>query len=208
MDATREAGRIMFETFRNLVDDLDIVFAADNSFRDFHAKGVDYICLHRTPALTVKLYLFDPATLVVAGPGRQVVNPHSHGYNFSTHVLRGGVTNVEYLRGDGDGWHEIRYGSPLKGRRWDQVTGPCSLREIGRTAYGPSRSYDFDHERIHSIEVHPETKTALLLFQHADKGKPFTLLYTRAPATPPLDGLYKRWATDDIRSALRNVLTC
>ena len=51
-----------------------------NSFRDFHAKGLDYVCLKRRPSETVKLYFFDGDVSKLP----EVVNPHDHRYDFST----------------------------------------------------------------------------------------------------------------------------
>lgn len=39
--------------------DLDSVLA--NSYKDFHCKGLDYICLQRKPFLTIKAYFFEDA---------------------------------------------------------------------------------------------------------------------------------------------------
>lgn len=57
-----------------------------NSYRDFHAKGLDYVCLKRTPDHTVKVYFLDGDVSKVP----EVVNPHDHRYAFETTVLSGG----------------------------------------------------------------------------------------------------------------------
>lgn len=58
-----------------------------NSFKDFHSKGLDYICLRRSPVLTTKLYFFDGDVSKLP----EVVNPHDHRYDFSTVCLSGCV---------------------------------------------------------------------------------------------------------------------
>lgn len=67
---------------------MDYVIA--NSFKDYHVKGFDYICLQRSPRETVKLYFFDGDVSKMP----EVVNPHDHRYDFDTVCLSGAV---EYL---------------------------------------------------------------------------------------------------------------
>ena len=52
--------------------ELNIDNVIENSFKNFHAKGLDYICLSRTPQLTLKLYILDGD----ASESPEVVNPH------------------------------------------------------------------------------------------------------------------------------------
>jgi hypothetical protein len=74
-----------------IVDDLDTV--ASNSFRNFHAKGLDYLCLHRSPELTIKAYFYS------GNIGPEVVCPHDHRYPFSTHILAGESGHKRYTDG-------------------------------------------------------------------------------------------------------------
>lgn len=60
---------------------LDEILA--HSFTDFHAKGLDYLCLLRSPEITVKAYFFEGD--VASAP--EVVVPHDHRYCFNTRVL-------------------------------------------------------------------------------------------------------------------------
>ena len=65
----------------------------ENSFRNFHAKGFDYLCLQRSPGLTLKAYFFDE----LPGGIAEVVCPHDHRYPFTTTVLSGYMRHYRYL---------------------------------------------------------------------------------------------------------------
>ena len=41
-------------TIDSRIDDIQA-----NSYRDFHAKGLDYLCIRRDLELTLKVYFFD-----------------------------------------------------------------------------------------------------------------------------------------------------
>jgi hypothetical protein len=71
-----------------IFDDLDTI--AGNSFRNFHAKGLDYLCLHRSEALTIKAYFY------AGEAGSEVVCPHDHRYPFSTHIVAGESGHIRY----------------------------------------------------------------------------------------------------------------
>lgn len=92
---------------------------AANSYKNFHAKGVDYLCFYRTPDLTQKFYFFDEN--VQFSP--DVVSPHDHRYNFSSTCLAGELTNHVYDKAsyrDGDMldahiFNRFDYMTPLNG---------------------------------------------------------------------------------------------
>ena len=62
------------------------------SFKDFHTKGFDYLCLKRTPH-TIKLYILDGDASKLPG----VVNPHDHRYAFRTTVLCGEMVDYRFI---------------------------------------------------------------------------------------------------------------
>jgi hypothetical protein len=94
--------------------DLDEVL--ENSYRDFHAKGFDYLCLRRTPERTVKAYFFEGD--VAQAP--EVIAPHDHRYSFRTEVLTGSVVNRLYQpvlseTPDAEPYELFDYATPLNG---------------------------------------------------------------------------------------------
>jgi hypothetical protein len=81
--------------FKQLLTELDAAAAVPHSTINHHVEGLDYLCLHRTDALTAKLYFIDPARTGKL-PGAMLVAPHSHRYAFHTIVLAGEIRHERY----------------------------------------------------------------------------------------------------------------
>jgi hypothetical protein len=174
-----------------------------NSFKNFHTTKARYINLVRTPAMTVKLYLIE-------GGEEDVINPHSHGYNFHTWLLDGQMENVVYGDVPADrvpeeppAWTRFKYVTPLNGTPSLEPDGKTHLIELYReTLVGRASSYYLDHTLVHTIRV-PED-SILLLFQYADLPLPHTLLYTSGEA-PDTTGLYTKFTDDEFDAAIDEV---
>ena len=82
---------------------LDIDQIVEHSFKDMHVRGFDYLCLHRSPEETIKLYFFDGD--MAKKP--EVVAPHDHRYDFETYVAAGAVENVWFRRSHNDELGEV-----------------------------------------------------------------------------------------------------
>lgn len=78
------------------MDDERIQTIIANSFKNFHAKGLDYICLKRTPEHTRKAYFLNGDVTKLP----DVVNPHDHRYHFNTTVVTGTMSNSQYVESD------------------------------------------------------------------------------------------------------------
>jgi hypothetical protein len=173
-----------------------------NSFKDYHVKGFDYLCLRRSPTLTTKLYFFDGDVSKLP----EVVNPHDHRYDFRTLCLSGAVSNSRYLRDDaGDQFQVFQYRTPLNGGNGFEWLNETRLREVSRLAYGRGDTYGMRHAEIHTIRI-GASNTVLLLDQYEDQ-VPLdgaTLTFTKGNA-PSLSGLYNRFTADDVRRRLRQL---
>lgn len=177
---------------------LDEVLA--NSYRDFHVKGFDYLCLKRTPTETIKAYFFDGDVAHLP----EVVIPHDHRYAFSTKVLAGQSRNRRYLRGlrglaDARPFEAFNYLTPLNGGDGFSWSHTDWLMEVEDTPYLVGETYDQRADEIHTIQITGQG-TILLLKQGADVvpvGCP-----TRAyrpdgmREAPSLDGLYRPMTAD------------
>lgn len=69
---------------------------AQHSVLNHHANGMDYLCLHRTPELTVKVYLIEKPENANDG---YLINPHTHCYDFGTVVLSGALEHIRFEQG-------------------------------------------------------------------------------------------------------------
>lgn len=183
---------------RSLLRSLDVYDALRHSSLNYHALGLDYLCLLRTDRLTVKVYIADHAR--GCGNGAYLVNPHTHAYSFETIVLAGSVTNVLF-------WESpSKEHAPSAHRKYSYdpttrtvVAGDVVMLPVSSAStYGPGNGYFLEHHEIHTIEVSASARTVLLLLQYEDEA-PRTALYARPDAPPGFDRLlYQRPTREDV----------
>ncbi|MBB5985983.1 hypothetical protein [Sphingobium lignivorans] len=197
----------------------DIETICANSYRNFHVRGFDYLCLSRTLELTRKVYFFDGDLAHLP----ELVIPHNHRYAFVTTVMAGAVRNRTYFSiGDGDGarlskymFHSSRYDrfsyrTPLNGgdgftwEREEFLVEEGRSRVFTRGDYYRSRA-----DQIHTLNIRCEG-TVLLLEQFADElpidvpTQAWRRVGSRVP--PSLDGLYDRMTPDHARHRIEQFL--
>ncbi|MBO6901410.1 MAG: hypothetical protein JJ864_08690 [Rhizobiaceae bacterium] len=171
-----------------------------NSFRNFHARGLDYICLKRTPGHTQKLYMLDGDVAKLP----KVVCPHDHRYDFKSTVLAGKMANQSYEIGTGTVFNAFDFYTPLKGGDgfvWREETELALVRE---SEYERGEYYLSAGAAVHTISMRAD-QTVVLLDQYADRlpsNQPTTTFVPdRQP--PSLDGLYDRFTADQLISRVR-----
>lgn len=169
-----------------------------NSFKNFHVKGMHYVCLSRSGDLTDKLYFFDGDVSDLP----EVVSPHDHRYDFSTSTLNGIVSNFLYqeaTEGRGERFNRFDYLTPLNGGTGFTEHSVAYLRQVGSSDYYPGQSYFMEHDGIHTIKIRAQN-TILRLKQYEDKvplDKPtMTFFKDRAPETD--SGLYEKFTADEV----------
>jgi hypothetical protein len=176
-----------------------------HSFRDFHVKGLDYICLRRSFIETWKLYFFDGD----ASKAPEVIYPHDHRYCFDTRVMSGVVENVLYghtAKPEAPRYNRFEWLTPLNpGPSGFTFIEECGLEELGRLRYskGNVELYGMNHKQIHTLRI-AATNTVLFLKQYEDVvpiGVP-TSTYCRGDA-PSIGGLYTRFDMDTLVSKLK-----
>lgn len=187
----------------------DIETIAANSFANFHAKGLDYLCLQRSDALTVKAYFYADEA---ARQCPEVVSPHDHRYPFSTTILSGRSLHFRYFRPTSDilrrhlpRYQEFEWSTPLNGGRGFTWSREAVLAQKQPEEYRRGETYWCEADEIHTIAI-PEPQTVLLLVQHADV-VPFhrptvTFVPGSERAPPSLDGLYDCMTVDRARELL------
>lgn len=173
-----------------------------NSFRDYHVKGFDYVCLKRSPTETVKLYFFDGDVSKLP----EVVNPHDHRYDFRTIVVAGQSQNVWYreaspresAKGQGEFFERFAYDTPLLGGGGFVHVGQTRLVESQRGSYDAFQKYNMRYSEIHTIRMMKD-RSVLCLVQREDRvtDRP-TLTFVRGQKAPTLTGLYNRFTPDAI----------
>ncbi|QSM01093.1 hypothetical protein SEA_NANOSMITE_48 [Mycobacterium phage Nanosmite] len=191
-------------------EDLDVDELLDHSYKDFHAKGLDYVCLHRDEGLTLKAYFF--ADGMESQKLGEVINPHDHRYHFTTQLMSGVIHNKWYRCADpnrfGDlgvgnaHWYNIfEWMTPLNGGNGFTRDGDSVLltndRTVTLTRPG-AQYYMFAHE-LHTISVGAR-ETCIVLAQYDDV-VPLeypTHTFTQADEPPSLQGLYTEFKADEL----------
>lgn len=177
-----------------------------NSYRDFHAKGLDYVCLKRTPDHTVKVYFLDGDVSKVP----EVVNPHDHRYAFETTVLSGEMLDHRFLRCKRGAVSRLKvyqafdYRTPLNGgdgftfRGEECLTqGPSTHLVVGRKLYTEGTS-------LHTIQMLRD-QTVLVLEQFEDYlpvDQPTSCWVAKGHPAPDTSGLYERFTEGQFRDRL------
>ncbi|WP_315768551.1 MULTISPECIES: hypothetical protein [unclassified Bradyrhizobium] len=184
---------------------IDVDQIVEHSFKDYHVKGFDYLCLQRSPEETVKLYFFDGDISKLP----EVVAPHNHRYDFETYVAAGLSENVWFTRSatrpehQGQIFNWFEYRTKLNGGNGFTFAGEEELFEAKRGRFGTGESYFMHAEDLHTIRI-VQNETLLVLVQFEDivpLDKP-TWTYCRGTA-PSLDGLYTKFTADEVISRLR-----
>ena len=183
---------------------------AKNSYKNFHAKGLHYICLSRNPNATVKAYFFEGD--VSKSP--EVVVPHDHRYDFITEVLAGELTDKHYKevpqKNLGLGLRAVQrwdYHTPLNGGKGFQWASESFLWWFGERVLTKGQSLYSPAKKIHTIKVKPDT--VLLLTQLRDivpvdePTRAFS--FGGKEAKPNTKGLYEKFTEDEIKDYLKKL---
>jgi hypothetical protein len=188
--------------------DMQLETIKENSYKNFHAKGLHYVCLERSPLLTLKAYFFEGD--ISNAP--EVVIPHNHRYDFTTEVLVGELTDLEYAEmaalGDRSSVaQKWDYRTPLNGGEGFEWVGECSLFKTNSRTKKPGELLLTANHKIHTIKVKPDT--VLLLTQMQDKlpiGTP-TQAYSfdTKEQKPNTSGLYEKFTSDELLKRLETL---
>lgn len=171
---------------------------AANSFMNFHAKGVDYLCLHRSENITLKVYFFEGDVQKLP----EVVHPHSHRYNFQTTVLCGHMSDTRYrqVKCGGTPYQRHAWHPPIAGGNGATFQEEVNLAFAGCFTLGPEDRLTTHYNELHTIKINSD-QCVLFLKQYRDVvplDKP-TWLFTGQMSGPNLDGLYERMTPEHAR---------
>lgn len=150
------------KNFETLLYEMNTTEMSQCSVRNHHVNGLDYLCLHRSPKLTVKLYFIDPHRITI-DPGAFLVTPHTHRYAFESTVLYGKLNHVRFKEVSGQTYARAVYSPESRSRE-----------ALGETGLQPSLEYHKEGSEyfcsvddIHTLLV-PNELVLLGLVQFAD----------------------------------------
>lgn len=176
--------------------DLNMDEIIANSYKNFHTKGLDYLCLKRSDELTVKYYFFDGDVEKLP----EVVNPHDHRYNFDTTCLSGAVENFWYEESPfGDTYNTFNYMTPLNNGNGFEFDSEKKLYVNRKSVFTPGENYYMRWHETHTINVRAN-QTIIRLDQYEDK-VPLTTptkTFCMFDEPPSLTGLYDQFTEDEV----------
>lgn len=127
-----------------------------HSRHNHHVRGLDYVCLHRSPELTVKAYIFDKPQHAVQHTENDtwLVWPHNHRYAFDHLTLTGRIDNIIVDFAE-PGSHTvpvdiIAYDAS---ERAHEVIGQSRLTRVRRLITLPGDHFSLDPLTLHTIQV-------------------------------------------------------
>lgn len=120
-----------------------------NSYVDYHVSGVNYVCLHRTDSLTIKLYDITSGHDLTFYDW--LVGPHNHAYNFHQKVLHGSIQHgIFHESSSGINVNKYVYKSPLNGGNGFSYDRPTKLR-CSTKKLNKGDEYFLNTSQIHTI---------------------------------------------------------
>ena len=166
----------------NALRSINLTEALETSFLDYHAKGMHYLCLKRTPELTLKLYLIEPDHQPADRKRGWLVMPHNHAYAFEQVVLAGSINQILFKVDENAKkkdffrlwWNpQARMGSAF-------VPTMVGLRSRSEWI-GVRRGYAMRTDQVHTIAARRDEPTLLLSYQHHDEEAVRTAVYSSLP---------------------------
>jgi hypothetical protein len=174
-----------------------------NSYKNFHAKGFNYICLHRSDKHTLKVYILDGDITKVP----EVINPHDHRYSFRTEVLAGGMCDHQYHPNKyGIEYERYNYFTPLNGGKgFEEDCVQVLLKHSVKKMDRPGDFLYSPYDRIHTISMLKD-QTMLLVDQEEDVlrlDEPTSCWVRTGHPKPDTSGLYEKFTPGQIKEQLK-----
>ncbi len=170
---------------------MDVEGMVQFSTVNHHVEGMDYICLHRAPGLTMKVYLIEEP---INPNGGYLVSPHDHRYPFYSTVLNGSLRHHRFaVRKDIDCYEhlplytQMRYNPDLRvqGGKPEEFFDAHRLVRLetieAKVHRAGDEAYFVSPHEIHTLEmINVATPTLIGLMQLNDVHK-YSLLYANGP---------------------------
>lgn len=191
----------------NLTNNLE--YMVKNSIKDFHFKGLNYICFQFLPHLTIRMYVIEPSVHPV---DTKNVNIHNHLYDSQILVLTSKITNNVYKKIEGNEYNHYYLTSALcptnesKKIKLEKI-GKCDLKLIDWIRLHPGDTHFQHHEEIHNVENDITQLTAFMVFEFPSV-KQNSILFSKKDFgnTIPTDNCYNRFQPNEIINIVQNVL--
>ena len=149
-----------------------------DSIKNFHFKGLNYICFQFNDKLTIRLYIVKPEDNLKT----ESVNIHNHLYDSQILMLSGEMQNNVYREVEGDKFYSYYLTSALNP---DNKTGSVQLEPLGKVGLEKVKSIRLRsgdshlqvHSEIHNVVNSPNEYLAFMVFEYPTV-KSNSILYT------------------------------
>lgn len=198
-----------WKTFITLQLHHNMQYILENSIKDFHFKGLNYICFQFNEHLTIRLYIISPTNSPVDTSN---VNIHNHLYDSQILVLSGQITNNVFKKIAGDQYHHYYLTSALHP---DNVEKKIKLQNLGRVnlelekmiILSPGDTHFQDAEEIHNVLNDVTQLTAFMVFEYPTV-KNNSILFSRKDYgdTIPTKDVYNKYTEEEIVDLVSQVL--
>jgi hypothetical protein len=187
----------------------NIDYMVEHSIKDFHFKGLNYICFQFMPHLTIRLYVIEPTQPV----DTKNVNIHNHLYDSQILVLTNNIKNNVYKKIEGDDYNYYYLTSALcptneTGKIKLEKLGKCNLELVNCVELFAGDTHFQDSAEIHNVENDVTKLTAFMVFEFPTI-KNNSVLFSRKDygTTIPTDNCYNRFTADEIQKLISKVVS-
>jgi hypothetical protein len=179
------------------------------SIKNFHFPGLNYVCFDFTPHQTIRLYIIEPKDDL----DTTNVQIHNHLYDSQILVLNGAIFNTTYKvnneRSDFNAYHLTSALHP------DNKEKIVKLRFLRRLGLDPQQVFHLKagdthyqpHTEIHNVTNDPSKYTAFMVFEFPTVKKHSTLFSRKDLGdTIPLPNAYLKYEKEELRELVQNLL--
>lgn len=171
------------------------------SYKNFHAKGMDYVCFFHNGATYNKVYFLEEDAAVAP----ELVNPHDHRYAFRTVCLSGALRDFRFTRDPrGDVFQAFDYRTPLCGGNGFTFRGNEQLLQSHHVDLRPGDELMTSATELHTITAR-KPNTVIYLEQFKDVVPdylPTSCWVRKGEPKPDTSGLYEEMDADTFRMRL------
>lgn len=176
---------------------------AEHSFENYHALGLDYLCLHRRFGFTVKAYFFDPDRMEHNECG-WLVWPHTHRYEFTHYTVAGLIRHHRFTLSPAAErmWLHAYEADDRSSRPVVEVTCSEHVEELA-----PGTHFTLRTDEFHTLSI-PGQRSIAVQLQYEDRHERSALLAPTKDVHCDDPRLYRpltRW--DELRDELLHALS-
>ncbi len=178
------------------------------SIKDFHFKGLNYVCFQFTPSLTIRLYITHPREEL----DTENVSIHNHLYDSQILVLSGWIKNRVYQQSEGETHNHYYLTSALHPDNVDKTIklencGKVGLKVMSERTLLPGDWHFQSHEEIHNVSNDPKSLTGFMVFEFPTVKQNSTIFSTKVLGeTLPTPNCYNRFEEQELRDLVDELL--